>query len=183
MKTLKINKEDAVLVLIDFQERLMPAMADSDVLKENSIKLVKGSRILGLPILVTQQYTKGLGPTISEIHDAIGQYEPIEKTSFSAMGEEAFEKELKGLHKKTIILAGIEAHVCVLQTAIDLTESGYDVFLVSDCISSRSSDDKKYAQRRMTGSGILETTCESVLFELLKDAKHECFKEISKLVK
>lgn len=180
---LKIDREDAVLVLIDFQERIMPAMKNRDNLEEKTLKLIKGCGILGVPTLITQQYTKGLGPTIKNLHQALGDFEPIEKTSFSAMGEPAFEEALKNTGRKTVILAGIEAHVCVQQTALDLIEKGYEVYLVVDCVSSRTNNDKKYAQRRVAEAGALGTTCEAVLFELLGGAKEKGFKEISALVK
>lgn len=181
--TLKINREEAVLVLIDFQERLMPAMENPEELKDNVVKLVLGCDILDVPMLVTQQYTRGLGPTVSEINDALGEYEAIEKTAFSAMGEPEFVDKLKAAGKKSVILIGIETHVCVQQTAIDLLESGYSVFIVSDCMSSRKSNDKENGLSRMVASGAIITTAESVLFELLKDAKNEYFKAISSLVK
>ncbi len=183
MNTLKINREEAVLVLIDFQERLMPAMKGHDDLEEATIKLAKGCRILGVPVLVTQQYTKGLGPTIPGIDEALGEYEPVEKTAFSAMGEPAFVEALKNTGRKSVILAGIEAHVCVLQTALDLIDAGYTVFLVNDCVASRSNTDRKFAQRRIAESGAVGTTFESVLFEILKGSRQEGFKEISSLVK
>ncbi len=183
MNKLMVNKEDAVLVLIDFQERLMPAMHNKEELEKTVEKLIKGCKILGVPAIVTQQYTKGLGPTIPSLHEALGDYNPIEKTSFSAMGEPEFEKELKELGRKSVILTGIESHVCVQQTALDLIDKGYDVFLVVDCVSSRSSNDMKYALKRMAGLGAIVTTYEAVLFELLKGAREEGFKQISALVK
>jgi nicotinamidase-related amidase len=183
MKPSKINKGESILVLIDYQERLMPAMKDCDKIQKAAEKLIKGCKALEVPILVTQQYTKGLGPTISPLNEALGDYKPIEKISFSAMGEHTFCEKLKKSGKKTVILAGIEAHVCVMQTAIDLVEAGYSVFIVSDCISSRSEEDKIYAEKRMASAGVIYSTCESVLFELLKSAKHKNFKEISSLVK
>ena len=183
MKPLRIRKEESILVLIDFQERLMPAMKGNEELEKAAVKLVKGCRILGVPVLVTQQYTKGLGPTIPSIHEALGEYEPIEKTAFSAMGEPVFVEKLKESKRKTVILAGIESHVCVLQTALAQMEEGYSVFRVIHCVASRSNTDKKYAQRRIAESGAVGTTYESVLFELLGDAKSEGFKDISALVK
>ncbi|NLY70350.1 MAG: hydrolase [Clostridiales bacterium] len=183
MNKLMINKEEAVLVLIDFQERIMPAMHNKEELEKTVERLVKGCKILDIPVVVTQQYTRGLGPTIPSLHEALGDYNPIEKTSFSAMGEPEFEKELKRLGRKTIILTGIETHVCVQQTALDLIDKGYEVFLVEDCVSSRSINDKKYAIKRMTQVGAICTTYEAVLFEILKDAKAENFKQISALVK
>lgn len=181
--TLKIKKEEAVLVLIDYQEKLMPAMENAEELKESAVKLTLGCDILDVPIVVTQQYTRGLGPTISEINDALGEYEPIEKTAFSAMGEPVFVDRLKATGRKTVILIGIESHVCVQQTAIDLIESDYSVFVVSDCVSSRKDVDREKALERMAASGAIISTVEAVLFELLKDAKNEYFKAISSLVK
>jgi nicotinamidase-related amidase len=183
MKPLRINKEDAVLVVVDFQERLMPVMKDNKDLEKNAIKLIQGCKIMGVPILVTQQYTKGLGPTVANIHLALGEYVPIEKTSFSSMGEGVFKESLAATNKKTVILIGIETHVCVLQTALDLIEAGYSVFLVEDCVSSRSGNDRKYAIMRMVNSGVTITTYESVLFELLKGAREPGFKDVSSLVK
>ncbi|NLX90862.1 MAG: hydrolase [Firmicutes bacterium] len=183
MKTIKIHKEDAILVLIDFQERLMPAMENNEELVATVIKLIKGCNIMEIPKLVTQQYTKGLGPTIPGIHEALGKYRPIEKTSFSAMGEPAFAEALEKTGRKTVVLAGVESHVCVQQTALDLLEKGYHVFLAADCVSSRQNSDKKYALKRMAQAGAFLTTCEAVLFELCGDSRRPGFKEISALVK
>ncbi|HML36475.1 MAG TPA: hydrolase [Bacillota bacterium] len=192
-QVLKLKKEDAVLVGIDFQERLMPAMKNGDEVEAAAVKLVKGCRILGVPVIMTQQYTKGLGPTVSDLAEALtepvgeeeaaAEFQPIEKTSFSAMGEPAFVEALKKLGRKTVIIAGVEAHVCVQQTVIDLLENGYTVFIANDCISSRSNNDKKYSQRRMGDAGAVGTTSESILFELLRGAKEPGFKQISALVK
>lgn len=189
----RIKKEDAVLVGIDFQERLMPAMKGNEELSAAVVKLVKGCRILGVPVIMTQQYTKGLGPTVVAIADALteplgeetgaAEFHPVEKTSFSAMGEPDFIDALEKLERRTVIIAGIEAHVCVQQTVIDLLEKGYTVFVANDCISSRSNTDKKYAQRRMGDAGAVGTTYESILFELLGGAKEPGFKQISALVK
>lgn len=179
----KIIKPDVVLVVIDFQERLLPAMKSYEELTKRAVKLIKGCRVMGVPVIVTQQYTKGLGKTVSEIHKALGEYEPIEKTSFSALGEPAFIKALEKSGRKSVILAGIESHVCVQQTALDLLERGYGVFLVNDCIASRNNNDRKYAQRRIAESGAVGTTHEAVLFELCADAKDPGFKEIQAIVK
>lgn len=192
-KVLKLKKEDAVLVGIDFQERLMPAMKNNIELEAAAAKLVKGCRILGVPAIMTQQYTKGLGPTVAAIAEALTEalgeetgaveFQPIEKTSFSAMGEPAFVDALEKLGRKTVIIAGIEAHVCVQQTVIDLLEKGYTVFVANDCISSRNNTDKKYSQRRMGDAGAIGTTYESILFELCGGAREPGFKQISALVK
>ena len=192
-QVLKLKREDAILVGIDFQEKIMPAMKGKEELEEVAVKLVKGCRILGVPVVMTQQYTKGLGETIPSVvvalTEAIGEdiaaadFAPIEKTSFSAMGEPGFVEALEKLGRKTIIIAGIEAHVCVQQTVIDLLEKGYTVFVANDGIASRSNTDKKYSQRRMGDAGAVGTTMESILFELLGGAKAPGFKQISALVK
>lgn len=192
-QVLKLKKSDTVLVGIDFQEKLMPAMKGKEELEETAVKLFKGCRILGVPVIMTQQYTKGLGATIPSITAALtesigeeigaAELNAIEKTSFSAVGEPAFMEELEKLGRKTVIIAGIEAHVCVQQTVIDLLEKGYTVFVANDCIASRSNNDKKYSQRRMGDAGAVGSTYESILFELLGGAKEPGFKQISALVK
>jgi nicotinamidase-related amidase len=191
-QVLRLNKEDAVLVGIDFQERLMPAMKNGDDVTAASVRLFKGCRLLGVPAAVTQQYTKGLGPTVASIAaaltDPVGEgasatLQCFEKTSFSAMGEPTFVEFLEKLGRKTAIIAGVEAHVCVQQTVLDLLEKGYAVFLATDCVSSRSGVDKKYSLRRMGVAGAVCATSEAILFELLRSAKEPGFKQISALVK
>lgn len=191
MEVQKINKEDTLLVAIDFQEKLMPVMNEKEALEAAMIKLVKGCRVMELPILVTQQYTKGLGPTIASVDAALteevngkkGAYEVFDKVSFSAMGQADFSEEIKKQDRKTILITGIEAHICVEQTVIDLLENGYTVFVVGDCISSRKAMDKEYAQLRMIAAGAIFTSMESVLFELCGGAKQLGFKEISAIIK
>jgi len=192
-KIMKLKKKCAVLVGIDFQEKLMPAMGGSEEVTEAAAKLVKGCRVLGVPMVFTQQYTKGLGATVAPVIEALsepaasGEASPevpfIEKLSFSAAGEPAFMEALESAGKKAVILAGVEAHVCVLQTALDLMEKGYAVYLAADAISSRNKTDKKYALRRMQEEGAVITTCEAILFELLQGAKEQGFKQISAIVK
>jgi len=193
MRSLTIQKEDAVCVLIDIQERLMPGMNNGAQMEETMVKLVRGCRLLDIPILVTQQYSKGLGLTTAAVIEALtasmndqvpeAEFSPIEKTSFSAMKEPEFTKALEGINRKTVILAGVEAHVCVLQTALHLIEAGYTVYGVLDCMSSRTSENKELGQIRMAQSGVIVTGCETVLFELLADAKASVFKQISAIVK
>jgi nicotinamidase-related amidase len=183
VNSFRLKKEDAILVMIDFQERLMPAMKDQEALEESVCKLVNGIRTLDVPVLVTQQYTKGLGPTVPDITEALGEFSPIEKTDFSAIGELGFLEALNATGKTSIILCGIETHVCVAQTALSLLELGYDVFLVEDAVSSRDKTDKKTAIKRMVQAGARPVTVEAVLFELLGTAKAAEFKEISRIVK
>lgn len=183
LKQLKIDRDDALFVAIDFQEKLLPAMQDSEALEEKVVKLVKGMNALGIPMIVTQQYSKGLGQTVPAIAEALGEFTPVEKTSFSCMGEDTFVEAIEASDKGTVILAGIEAHICVEQTAIDLLRDGYEVALVTDCIQSRDPKNKEMAIQRMIQAGVIPTTFESVLYELLGNAKAPEFKAISALVK
>ncbi|MEG2323952.1 MAG: hydrolase [Anaerovoracaceae bacterium] len=178
-----IKKEDAIFIAIDFQERLLPAMNNCKELEATMVKMAEGMKVLNIPTIVTQQYTKGLGSTTQPIAEALGRFEPIDKTTFSALGQEAFINELKASGKKTTIITGIETHICVQQTAIDLLEKGYNVYVVKDCVASRKDSDNLCSQERMARAGAVITTYESVLYELLGGAKAEGFKAISAIVK
>lgn len=181
---MRLAVEDTLALVIDIQERLMPVIYQKDETIECTEKLIKGLNILNIPIIVTQQYTKGLGMTIPSIQKLL----PIpfiyqEKISFSCMGEPTVFELIKEYNKSNIIVCGVEAHICVLQSIIDLVDSGYQVFVVEDCISSRKENDKEVALKRMIKEGAYLTTCESVLFELTVEAGTEHFKEISRLIK
>ena len=180
---MRILRENSVGLVIDIQERLVPAMEENEVLVENCSKLIEGLQILGLPLLVTQQYTKGLGETIAEIKSLIPDFQYIEKKDFSCLGEPVFAEKLALSGAKNVIICGIESHVCVLQTAIDLKEAGYNPVVVFDCVSSRSYDNVDLAAERLRYEGIMMTSMESILFELTRSAGNQGFKEISKLVK
>lgn len=178
-----INLEDSVCLLVDIQERLFNVVNNRDELQENSIKLLKGLKTLGVEVITTQQYTKGIGATIEPICEVLGEFNHIEKVSFSCCGESDFITKLKSSGKKNVIILGIEAHICVLQSALELLENDYNPIVVADCISSRKDYDKEIAINRMLQEGIKVSTYESLLFELCKNAKHPSFKEISKIIK
>ena len=180
---MRILKEHTVGLVIDIQERLVPVMEESEQLIENCQKLIQGLQILGIPLLVTQQYTKGLGETIDEIKSVINNFETIEKKSFSCLDEPVVAEKLAYTGAKNVIICGIEAHVCVLQTAIDLKASGYNPVVVFDCVSSRSFDNVDLAAERFRHEEIMMTSMESILFELTISSAAPEFKEISKLVK
>lgn len=186
-KTVKqIYRDEAMLVAIDFQQRLLPAMEKADKLQETMVKLAKGLAVLGIPHIVTQQYTKGLGQTVAEIATAIGPFTPIDKMTFSACGDEAFLTALRKLTeegRKTVILTGIETHICVEQTALDLLKMGYTVALVSDCVASRDKKNTKISIKRLRDAGAVIVSYESVLYALLGSAKAPEFKAISAIVK
>ena len=183
IQTWKTEKEDAICVLIDMQTKLLPAMSDPQTVERNVIRLIQGMKALGIPTVVTQQYTKGLGPTVLAVAEALGAFEPIDKTSFSCMDEPVFAEALENSTKGTVILAGIEAHICVVQTALDLIREGYRVALVTDCIDSRDPLNKERTILRLAQEGVVITTYESVLYELLGSAKAPEFKAISAIVK
>jgi len=193
MDKLTIKKEDAVLVAIDFQVKLMANMYGKEKVEETISRFVRGIRLFEIPILVTQQYTKGIGPTTPDVTAALTEkladnvpetsFEAIEKTTFSAMREPDFVKALEKTGKKTVILTGMESHICVLQTAMDLIEAGYKVFAVLDCMASRTPENKELAQIRMAQAGAVITSYEAMLFELTNDAKNPAFKQVSSLVK
>lgn len=179
---MRILAEDTSCLVIDYQEKIVPAMAEREELVQNSVKLLTGLRILGIPMIVTGQYTKGLGLNLKEIFEAAGTEEYIDKLSFSAFESAEVQSALEG-RGRNVIVCGIEAHVCVLQTCIDLKDAGYRPVLVTDCISSRQGKDKEIALLRAQQEGILLTTSEAVLFELTRRAGTDVFKQISRLVK
>lgn len=188
-----ISVEDTSCLVIDYQERIVPAMTKWEELIANSQKLLKGLRILGVPMIITGQYTKGLGLNLPEIFDAAGTKEYIDKLTFSSYEVPEVQNFLANRwncvagredgKNRNVLLCGIEAHVCVLQTAIDLKEAGYTPILVTDCISSRKAGDKEIALIRARQEGVLLTTSEAILFELTRQAGTDIFKQISKLVK
>ncbi|MEI6434545.1 MAG: hydrolase [Bacteroidota bacterium] len=180
---MRINPNNVACLVIDFQERIFPAIHEHEKLSRNVPILLEGLKTLGIPIFVTEQYVKGLGQTVPEIARSIEGINRIEKSSFSCCDEPRFILELANSGKDCLIVCGIESHVCVLQTVIDLKQHGYHPIVVEDCISSRKENDKKIALLRMQQEGAIITTYESILFELLRRSGGETFKAISKLVK
>lgn len=178
-----LSVENTVLLLIDFQERLFPVMHEKEKLLNNVVKLVKGALVLEIPMILTEQYPKGLGLTIPEIKSLIPDIKPVGKVCFSCSDEPAFNEALGAFKRKQVLIAGIEAHICVYQTAAALARAGYQVEVVSDCVSSRDPENKIAALSKMGMMGISPTTTEMALFELLKVAKGEKFKQISAIVK
>lgn len=180
---MRILKEHTIGLVIDIQERLVPVMEEHEQFIENCRKLIQGLQILKLPLLATQQYTKGLGETIPEIKSIVKNFQYIEKKDFSCLDEPVFAENLALSGAENVIICGIEAHVCVLQTAIDLREAGYNPVVIMDCVSSRSFDNVDLAAERFRHEKIIMTSCESILFELTRSSTAPEFKEISKLVK
>ena len=169
---MKIKAEDTAALIIDFQEKLVPAIADHDEIVAKAAIFAAGLKEFGVPMAVTQQYTKGLGETVPAMKEAIGAFEPMEKTEW-----------VKAQGKKTILVCGVEAHICVLQSIIDLIGEGYRVFIVADCVGSRVVYNKEYAIQRAVQEGAFVTTCEGALYEMTQGAGTPHFKAISKLTK
>ncbi len=186
MDKFKINATDAVFLLIDFQSNLAVAMK-KDVYSncENNVDLIiKSCETMKVPVIVTEQYSKGLGNTVDPIKSSLKeQYRPIDKLSFSCWGDQTFRDSFIKLNKKYVLVSGIEAHVCVLQSVIDLLEQGYYVHIVSDGVCSRYKTDWKKALKLMRDAGAVITTTEIAVFQLLQRAGIPEFKVISPLFK
>ena len=180
---MRILKEDTMALVVDFQEKLMPVMAGAECLEARTNILIKGLKTLDVPMIITQQYTKGIGMTIPSIFESAETEEYFDKVTFSCFDDEAIRAKIEENGKKNVIVCGIESHICVLQTCIDLKEAGYNPILVVDCMSSRKESDKEIAILRAQQEGILLTTTEGILFELTSKAGNPTFKVISKLIK
>lgn len=180
---MKLNSDRAIGVVIDIQERLFAHIHDAESLETNALTLIRGLAVLEVPLVATEQYPKGLGPTLTSVRQAIAPLQPIEKLAFSCLAEAAFSEALEESGRRQVILAGIEAHVCVLQTAVDLLADDYEVMVATDCVSSRKPSDARIAFRRMESEGVRLGTYESILMELCTVAGTPRFKAISKLIK
>ncbi len=180
---MRFKKDEIVCVAVDFQEKLLPAMHNAKGLEDKVCRFLRGMRILDIPILVTQQYTKGLGSTTKNISESLGEFKHIEKPCFSAWVEENFVSALKETGRKKVIILGIETHICLRQSVIDLMDNGYEVYVVNDCCSSRDVLNHNTALNEMRDLGARVLPYESVLFDILNTATHEHFKEISKIIK
>ncbi len=178
-----LRREDTVLVVVDVQERLLPAMDHSEEVLNRCVRLVQAAKLLQIPVLVTEQYPKGLGPTVPALKDALGGIAPVEKLSFSCTGADAFLDKLEELDHDQVLLCGIETHVCVLQTALDLLDQGIQVHVAEDAVSSRAPENRANALERMRREGVVISNTESALFEWLRVAGSEEFKAISRLVR
>lgn len=179
-----LSAENSVLLIVDVQEAFRDAIGNFSTLASNIARAVSGSDLLGLPIIVTEQYPKGLGPTAEEIRLSLADnFAPIEKTAFSAFGAAEARIKLENLGAKQIILCGVETHVCVNQTAHDLLSNGYTVHLLTDCVGSRFDHDKAAGLEKMRSNGVVFSSVEMALFELMRDSKHEKFREVQALIK
>ena len=184
MGKFKLDADKAVLVVIDIQERLVPAMPQKVYVRllNTVAMLVEAAKLLGVAVVTTEQYPKGIGHTVAELADACSD-KVVEKVSFGCCGEPSFLTAIKETGRSQVIVTGMEAHVCVYQTVLGLLEDGYHVHLVRDAICSRGKIDFLAGVANAAQAGAVVTTAETVLFQLLKESTHDQFKAISKLVK
>lgn len=179
-----LNENDCLILIIDIQDKLLNSVYNKETLKNKSIIIAKAASMLNIPVIVTEQYPKGLGSTINELKNALSNYTNYyEKTSFSALDNSEIMSSIKKANKKQIIIFGIETHICVSQTAIALADKGYDVTLIKDASGSRAETEHNSGIDRMKEFGIHIITTEIALFEWLKSAKHEKFKDVQALIK
>ena len=184
MGVARIRPEETGLLVVDIQERFAPVIHEIDRVVEKSVIAIRVARELGLPIFVTEQYPAGLGKTMPEIAEALGEaFRPLEKVAFSACGADGLAEALRAADVKSLLVIGIESHVCVLQSVLDLLDGGYAVFPVVDAISSRAASDWSVGLERMRQARATLVSTEMLVFELLRTAKHPGFKSLQALIK
>ena len=175
------ERDEVAFLLIDIQERFLPVIHSIETVIDNANKLVSGASILKIPLIVTEQYPKGLGRTVDTINLAEGQ-EIIEKISFDCFGCDEFNEKLMELKARSLVIFGIEAHVCVLKTSLEAARN-YEVHVVADAVSSRTEENKLLAIERLRQSGVFIVSTEMILFQLMHEAGTDEFRAISRLIK
>jgi nicotinamidase-related amidase len=174
--------DNTVLLVIDIQGKLASLMYEKQRLYDNAARMIRGAGVLGIDVICTEQYPDGLGPTVPEIAEHLN-VEAIPKLAFSCCGQDEFVTALKQTGCTQVLLTGIETHICVYQTAMDLLAGGYEVYVVSDAVSSRTESNRQLGLQRLKDAGAVMTGVEMALFEMLKVAKGDQFKEIARIVK
>jgi nicotinamidase-related amidase len=179
-----VTEQNSVVVVIDIQQRLLAVMPkdESNSLVQKTDILLQAANVLNVPVLITEQYPKGLGITVETLQSHVSATNQIEKTCFSCTDSDEFMSSLRSSHRRQVILTGMETHICVLQTALALLAQGFHVFIVEDAVCSRTQKNKDNALQRLRQAGVIITNTESVLFEWLSDAKHPGFRALSKLI-
>ncbi len=178
-----IDIEKCCLVVVDVQGKLAQLMDGKESLFANIEVLIKAAKALEMPIVWCQQNPRALGPTVPQLAELLGGVEPVDKMSFSCCGDAKFIEKLNALKATDVILCGIEAHVCVYQTAMDLLDRDLNVHLIADAVSSRSAANRQIAVRRLTAEGVNLSSTEMILFELLRTAEHPEFRGLCDLIK
>jgi nicotinamidase-related amidase len=178
-----LDVDQSLLLVIDIQDAFTPHIQEMDRVVERSAIMVEAAQVLGLPIIVTEQYPKGLGRTVEALQQSLGNCRYYEKTAFSVMKELAIQEAIHRTGRKQIIIAGIETHVCVSQTAFHLLEDDFQVYIVADAAGSRRKLDHDTALERIRQAGAVITTTEAVIMEMTLTSKHPSFKQISTIIK
>jgi len=178
-----LEAKKCCLVLVDVQEKLIQVMQHPEIVVKNCAILIKIAKALDIPVLWCQQYTKALGPTVAELSELLGGDQPVDKRTFSCYRAAEFTSKLKTLDANTAILCGIEAHVCVFQTAMDMLRMEMRVHVIADAVGSRSDQNKQIALSRMAVNNITISSTEMLLFELLATSEHPKFRELSSLIR
>ncbi|WP_341702886.1 isochorismatase family protein [Ferrovibrio sp.] len=178
-----LSAADSLLLIVDIQARLLPVMKDGDRVVGNTVRLLQAAGALAVPVLLTEQYPEGLGATVPAVRAAAGEAPALAKKDFSGYADPAIRARIADCGRPQVVIAGIEAHVCVLQTALQLAAAHYRVAVVADAVSSRHADSIAVAGRRMAAAGITLATTEMCLFEWLGTAAHPEFRAISRLIK
>lgn len=176
-------RDDSLLLVIDYQEKLLKAFKEPEALIESCVKLIKFAKILNLPVVWTEQYPQGLGPTVPQIKQELESCKPIEKVSFSCFGEPEFVSSLSRYNKRQLIICGIETHICIEQTVLDALKAGYQCHIVIDACGSRKKKDHKAGLRKMEGAGAVPACVEMVIYEILVQSDSPEFRQVLKLVK
>lgn len=181
----RLRRAETSLLVVDVQERLLPAMFEAERVVRHGALLARAARRLNVPIVVTEQYPEKLGPTAAPLREAIGEFAPIPKMLFSACTDETMQSlnALRESGRTSILLCGLETHVCVTQSALDLREAGFTVFVAQDAVSSRYESDKKVGLERMRGAGAILCSTEMAVFELLREAGTPDFKALLPFIK
>ncbi|MBN1903834.1 MAG: hydrolase [Deltaproteobacteria bacterium] len=178
-----LDIKNTILAVIDIQGNLALAMHDKESLFKATGQLIKGIKCLEIPMILTEQNPKGLGPTIPEIRELIPDLIAIPKISFSCCNEKTFMEEVKKINKRQILISGIESHICIYQSTINLLDMGYEVHIVTDAVASRDPKNRELALRKMERMGATMTCVEMALFELMRTAEHPRFRDIVKIIK
>jgi nicotinamidase-related amidase len=180
----RLRREDTALFVVDVQDKLMPFLFERERVVRNAVLLIEAAKVWGLPIVVTEQYPKGLGATLPEIQQALGAfYQPIEKLTFSGCGVPSAREAVQATDRKQWLIIGIESHVCVVQTVLDLLEMGLEVHVAADAVSSRAESNYRVGIERMRDAGAVITSAEMAIYEMLREAGTEEFRAILKLVR
>jgi nicotinamidase-related amidase len=183
LKSFQLDRDDAVLLVVDIQERLAAVMAEREKVVANAAHLIAAARLLGVPAILTEQYPKGLGPTVPELRAALDPAQPVEKMTFDCCGEPAFAPALEATGRSSVIVCGMETHICVLQTVLGLLAQGLSVHVAADAVCSRNPENARIALELLRDAGAVVTCTETVMFQLLVRAGTPEFKAIQARVR